>query len=261
MNKRWLFLQPVLFSLLLFSFLACEKDLSPLSTEYSLNLQNDNWVLITPHFQLFATDIDHKNIFELGQTLEQNYPRIMGDLQPDQTWVTIVRLYPDFTSFRAAIGMPGAPPWVIGVSYTEKEIRIMSPNSPELGPGYPYDFMLQCLVHEFVHCVTLNINRSIPRWLFEGTALFEAGQFVNPRNLSYVVSGNYPTLSELNSNWTGNVMIYEVGYVLVEYIVNDWNIEALRNLIRHGGNIPIVLGISVAEFENGWYAFIEDKYL
>ena len=172
-----------------------------------------------------------------------------------------VRFYQDFSSFRTAIGMPQAPAWMIGTAYTKSEIRMMSFNSPELGSNYTFEYLLTCAVHEFVHCVTLHMNHAIPRWLFEGIALYEAGMFVHPNSLSCIRSGNFPTLAELNSNWQTNTKIYEVGYVLIEFIVETWEKEAVRSLILNGENIPDTLGITVDSFEQQWYNFIQNKYL
>jgi len=123
--------------------------------------------------------------------------------------------------------------------------------------------MLAIAVHEFTHCVTLNLEPRIannPRWLWEGVALFEAGQFVNPRRLSYMVEGHPPTLAELNANWQTNSQVYDLGYLLVEYIVEKWSRQHVIDLIKAFGDISSVMGITVSEFEAGWYAFVMNKY-
>jgi hypothetical protein len=118
-------------------------------------------------------------------------------------------------------------------------------------------------VHEFTHGVTLNIEPRVannPRWLWEGVALYEAGQFVNPRRLSYIVNRHPPTLAELNANWQTNTQVYDLGYLLIEYIVEKWGRQHVVDLIKTFGNIPSVLGVSVSEFEVGWYEFVMRKY-
>ncbi len=91
-------------------------------------------------------------------------------------------------------------------------------------------------------------------------ALYEAGQFVNPRGLSYMVDGHPPTLAEVNANWQTNTQVYDVGYLLIEYIVEKWGTQQVVDLIKTLGSISAVLGISVSEFEAGWYEFVMRKY-
>jgi hypothetical protein len=111
----------------------------------------------------------------------------------------------------------------------------------------------------------MQVNSSIPnnpRWLWEAVAVYENNEFVDPRTLSYMVSGNYPTLEELNSDYnSGNHYIYSVGYILLEYINETWGMDKVIELIQTNGNIPLTLGIAVEGFESGWYLFIEEKYL
>ena len=93
-------------------------------------------------------------------------------------------------------------------------------------------------------------------------ALYESNDFINPGTLPYMVSGDYPTLSELNTDYnSSNHQIYSVGYVLLEYIIQNWGMDEVIDLIKTNGNLQSVLGVSVSEFEYGWYRFIEEKYL
>lgn len=250
------------FSLLfILSFSGCEKDTSSLNPEMELVRQGEAWILSTAHFQLYGSDLDRNILPQIGGYLEDRYPKIIDDLQPENFSIITVRFYQDFSSFRTAIGMPQAPAWMIGTAYTKSEIRMMSFNSPDLGAGYTFEYLLSCIAHEFTHCVTMQMNHPITRWLYEGIALYESGMFVNPGNLTYIRSGDFPTLAELNSNWQTNTRIYEVGYVLTEFIVETWGMEAVRTLILNGGNISSALGITIDSFEQLWYDFIQNNYL
>ena len=120
-------------------------------------------------------------------------------------------------------------------------------------------------VHEFAHLVTMQINNTIPnnpRWLWESVALYENNEFVNPNELSYMVSGNYPILNELNTDYnSSNHYIYDVGYILLEYIVQTWGMDGVIGLVQNNGNITNQLGITTQEFESGWYQFVVNKYM
>jgi hypothetical protein len=119
-------------------------------------------------------------------------------------------------------------------------------------------------VHEFSHVVSLNVNREFannPRWLWEAVAIYEAQEFVDPKKVQYMVEGDYPTLSELNLGFgTGGNRIYSLGYILAEYVVEGWGMEALRGLIESNGNMISVLGVDIKEFENGWHEWLERKF-
>jgi hypothetical protein len=77
-----------------------------------------------------------------------------------------------------------------------------------------------------------------------------------------MVSGNYPSMDDLNSGFRldGN-KIYKTGYILAEYIINKWGKVALISLIQNNGEINRTLGISVPDFQSGWYRFLKGKYL
>jgi hypothetical protein len=76
-----------------------------------------------------------------------------------------------------------------------------------------------------------------------------------------MVAGDYPTLQMMDSGWGEGVpYVYEVGYILGEYIIEKWGKPALRELIIHNGDLEIVIGLSVTELEMGWHKWIKDRY-
>lgn len=250
------------FSLLfILSFSGCEKDTSSLNPEMELVRQGEDWILSTTHFQLYGSDLDRNILPQIGHYLEDHHQIIIDDLQPENISMIMVHFYQDISSFHNAIGMPQAPAWVIGTAYTKSEIRMISFNSPDLGTGYTFEYLLRCIAHEFTHCVTMHMNYPLTRWLYEGVALYESDMFVDPGNLPYIRSGDFPTLAELNSNWQTNTKIYDVGYVLIEFMVETWGMEAVRSLILNGGNISSTLEITIDSFEQLWYIFIQNNYL
>jgi len=128
-------------------------------------------------------------------------------------------------------------------------------------PNYQFEYMLVVMVHEFTHCVSLNIKSNFgnnPRWYWESVALFEAGQFVHPGQLPYMVNHTPPSLSQLNN--FNNSQIYEVGYLLAEYIVENWDRQHFKDMIISNGNIPLTLGVSVTDFQTNWFNFVRNKY-
>ncbi len=72
-----------------------------------------------------------------------------------------------------------------------------------------------------------------------------------------MVEGHPPTLAELNANWQTNSQVYDLGYLLIEYIVEKRGRQQVVDLIKTFGDI---LGVSVSEFEAGWYVFVMSRY-
>jgi hypothetical protein len=218
----------------------------------------------TSHFLFLHTSPDRSTIDSIGRYLEGEYERIRTDLGSPTLPTISIHLHANRTSLLSALNMPNAPSWVIGSVTGPSEVHLLSPNSAELPESQSFASMLSVMVHEFAHAVTLNVNPASgnnPRWLWEGVAIYESGQFVHPNRLPSLVSGNPPTLAQLEANWQTNTQVYDVGYLLAEYIVTNWGKHKLVDLIRASGNIQMVLGVSVSDFESGWYAFVRAKYL
>jgi hypothetical protein len=131
-------------------------------------------------------------------------------------------------------------------------------------------------VHEFAHAVTLKLllDREakpldeqklaqkfarLPVWLWEGVACYEAGEFEHLQAMPYFADGRTLTLEELNSR--KGAKIYRVGYLLIEYILNQYGQDKLIELLVKDGNLSLVLKANEAEFEKDWYGFVNQKYL
>ena len=213
----------------------------------------------TVHFNFYYTDFDTLNISAVADSLERHYERIVSDLNSDTLPEVNVHFYTNYDSLAAAVRhvVPNLPTWAIGLAISQSEIHMLSPNLTGLG----FDYMVTNVIHEFAHCVSYHIRPNIgnnPRWLWESVAIYEAGQFVDPHNIPYLVSHNPPTLNQLNS--FSNAMIYEVGYLLSEYIILNWSREHFVNLILTNGNLQQVLGVNTSQFESGWFAFLQKRY-
>ena len=100
-----------------------------------------------------------------------------------------------------------------------------------------------------------------PRWLWESVALFENGEFVDPRTLGYMVQGRYPTLAALDADPSASRQVYEVGYVIAEFIVARAGRDGLRALVRAHGQLPTIGFRAPSEFEAAWAAWVRDRYL
>lgn len=208
------------------------------------------------HFQFFFDGLSDAPLRPIAEALEDNYDRIVSDLGGVSMPVVSVKVWRSREGFydemERLIGVryPGADGYVYGGE--ELHVRLVD------------DAPIKA-VHELAHAVSLSLNPTFandPRWLWEAVAIYEAGQFVHPSRLSYMARGDYPSIQELNSGFgTGGNKIYSVGYVLAEYIVEGWGMDALRELIRANGDVSAVLDMSVEEFQQGWHGWVEARYL
>ncbi len=224
---------------------------APSSTDY-ITLERE-------HFVVKYTQRDETVISDIVAALEGKYPRVVSDLRPNMQPVIQVTIHPDLRTFHRAIGAPlGTPSWVVGMADTDgRSIQMVSPLKP--GPSHNYQSMIEVAVHEMVHAVCLNLNPRLAdmKWLSESVALYYAGQFRDPKARPYLQRSEFPSVEELNTT----TKHYDVGYVLIEFIVAEWGTGAVRDLVVAGGDISDVLGITVSNFESQWHQFIRMKYL
>ena len=214
-------------------------------------------ILDNEHFDFILYDgLSPSIIPDISNELENNYERIITDLQIMNMPAVTVKIWADYDNFLEAMQTD------IGVRYTGATGYLFGMQEMRLQYS---DEVSQTAVHEFAHLVSLQVNSNFanrPRWLWEAVALYECQDFVYPKSLPYMVSGDYPTLSELNTDFnSSNHSIYSVGYVLLEFVVQTWSMAKVIDLIKTNGNIPSVLGITTQMFESGWHQYVEDKYL
>jgi hypothetical protein len=169
----------------------------------------------TNHFKIFYTKLDNKNIKEIADSVENNYKRIITNLQSQELQIVSIYFYADTASFRQVVKRwsRNLPIWAIGITLGDSAIHMISPDSPDARiQDYSYQEMIKNTIHEFAHCVSRHINKTSankPRWLWESIAIYESNQTSDPRQLSYLINQKPPALSELNGfSSTG---IYDVG--------------------------------------------------
>lgn len=214
---------------------------------------------ITTHFTFYYTEWDSANITAIGDSLEGHYQRLISDLNSGNLPMVNIYFYTNHDSLADAVSdvVPNLPSWEIGLATGEDQIHMISPNDST----YDFQLMFTVLVHEFAHCVSWHINPTIannPRWLWESVAIFEAGQFVDPHYISYLVDQDPPTIAELNS--MSNTYVYEVVFLIGEYITETWGYDDLQELIQNNGDLMETLSMTSTEFREAWFQFVKDKY-
>ncbi|MCF8010749.1 MAG: hypothetical protein K9L17_05550 [Clostridiales bacterium] len=231
--------------------------------KYNLTHDLDFETKETEHFNFYYTNVDDSSIGEISSTLEDNFDRIVNDLKPKSLPKFSVRIYPDLETYHKATGRPNAPDWSVGGFSGNREINMVSPNNP--GPTHTYEEMLVVAVHEFAHGVTRHVAKDsykhVPKWLKEAVALYEANQIRDSNNLEFMRKGNYPRFLQIVDNKDDYKVIYSIGYTIIEYVVDKWDIASVRELIKNKGDVQKVLGVSPNDFQQGWYNFVKEKYL
>jgi len=214
--------------------------------------------LTTAHFEVRADRASSDLLTLVAGELEANYDRITSDLRVASLAMTSVWVWQDSDSFYADMGTRGevyygAGGYVVN-AHTVSMLVVPAASPAEVGRE---------AVHEFAHIVSIAVNGSIannPRWLWETVAQYESGSYVDPTRIEYMRAGRYPSIADLNAAWNTSSQVYQVGYVLGEFIVARWGQDGLVRLIRLNGDIPGALGVATAELESGWRAFLHEKY-
>jgi hypothetical protein len=199
------------------------------------------------------------------EALDSNYLRVLSDLNVEAVPQVTIKIWQDYESFLDVLQIANGGRRMRGPTgylVSDAEIRIMTSSDKE-------DSSID-LVHEFVHVVSKRVKSDFsnnPRWLWEGVALYVAGDSrKHPTTIGCMTSREFPSIEELNVGVAGSLRnrdcnIYAVGYFLIEYIESTWGMQSVISLVRSNGDIRNTLGTSLEEFESGWHDYLTDTYL
>ncbi len=230
------------------------KRISDAADDFSSGDSILNNKKLTPHFSFSFTEQDVAFVDTISRSLEKDYVKIKKDFRLDSLPVICVKIYPDRRSFNTGINYPAAPDHVLATAFGKDDIRIMSP----IGMGDDSVMMVKGMLHEFVHCVHLNIDYSPnnPRWLWEGLAQFESNWFFDPSEIDEIRKRKFPRLARL-----GGGQEYTLGYALIEAITDLWGFDVVIELVKKRGDVNAVLGLSQKQFETSVFNHIYTKYV
>jgi hypothetical protein len=206
----------------------------------------------TAHFVLAGLASD-ETVAEIAAGLEARYGRVVADLETGEVARITVEVWKDEASFFAEMQRffgrrYNATGYVTGPSV----LRVLA--VPQV---------VRNATHEMSHAISLRVNPTFgnrPRWLWEAVALYENDERVDPRSLPYLVQGRFPTLSELDADPSASRQVYEVGYLIGEFVVARAGRDGLLALIRASGDVTTVGFASAAAFEAEWASFVRARY-
>ena len=242
-------------------------------TVRTFTVKQETRTLKSEHFIISYSGIYKSEAEKASTHLENNYSQIRGNLKDVKHDLIKVFVYGSQFKFNEATGLKENTK---GTSRGPNEFHFVWTNwFNSIFPDDP----LKTALHEFTHCVQLNIlidkakdkiitqdrltfekefdkkfKAEYPRWLWESISIFEAGE-VNSLSVKYAKSKNL-TLEELNKS----NQIYNIGYTIIEYMTQKWGKDSLPKIIASFGNIEKTLNVTQEEFEKGWIAFLEEKY-
>ena len=157
---------------------------------------------------------------------------------------TTVDIFPEQKDFAVrTFGMPDNPGY-LGVCFGS----VITANSPASQAPDPANWK-DVLWHEFCHVVTLNMTKNkMPRWLSEGISVYEERQadpiWGERMDLAYrdmILHGELTPLGELSGAFLAPKdgqhlqFAYFESSLVVEYIVQQYGIEALKQILKDLG--------------------------
>ncbi|MEO1576087.1 MAG: hypothetical protein AAFU65_14170 [Pseudomonadota bacterium] len=201
-------------------------------------------------FQL-QDGLTHGEIAHLEDGLDAAYERILGKLELESVPPVTVSIWQDEDAYQAAMerSLGSRAPGSRGYAFGRDELRLLHHTRSTAVPE---------AVHEFAHVASLNLNPDFgnnPRWLWEGVAIYLAGEKVDPAKSGIFDDGNCPTLAQLDAPFNNGGVIYAAGYFLIEFIETEWSFGHVVDLVRTNGNLEQSLGVDSDTFERRWCAF------
>lgn len=262
------------FKILLFAFVSLIAAYFGARTIRTISVVDKTIILKTDHFVISYHGIFTDDALTVANTLEESYARIRVDLNDADHESIRVFIHATQEDFNKATGLLYSQ--ATGTSRGPNEFHILWTNwFNSIFPIAPE----KIAVHEFTHCVQLNIlimqakgkiemsatenfekyfeekfAQEYPQWFWEALSDYEAG-IVNSLSVKYGMWNN-PTLKNLNES----NQIYHVGYTIIEYIIKRWGGEKIPILISSYVDIENSLGVGESEFEKGWIDFVNQKY-
>ncbi len=206
--------------------------------------------------------------------LERARARLCEKYELELDGKVTVEIFPDEDDFAVrTFGMPAVSGF-LGVCFG----NLITANSPASQLDSPNNWEA-VLWHEFCHVVTLTLtNNKMPRWLSEGISVYEEklsnpawGMEMTPQYREWILSGEMRPVRELTKAFMQppSPMHVQFAYfqssLVVEYIVQEHGIDALKSILTDLGNGVLINEAlnrrtdSLAELEEGFATFAQQR--
>jgi hypothetical protein len=205
---------------------------------------------------------------------DRAWARLTSDLGGAPAGPITVVLAPDDPTFNQ-FQPPGAPlpEWATGVAYPRTLTMVIRAYHVS---GSPRQDIGTIFVHELTHLVlgARFGDRLVPRWLHEGLAMYEAGEwrFEHEWDLVWAVLGNdIPQLDALTGSFPASAAEARIAYLLSEALVGHMIATYGRNAfsafvdqLAEGQSLEHAVirafGVSQSRFEERWRAHLDRRY-
>ncbi len=228
----------------------------------------------TPNFTFHFHAQDEKLMRSLIEEAEEIRKQILEDLGID--FKERIEVYLILSSTESKEYQPGVrmPPWSVGLAYPSLNLIIIkSPRTYERGR---ID-LRKVFKHELTH-VALGMafkgREKVPRWLDEGLAMYEAGEWdfyrVSAMTRAVLTRSLIP-LSEITHSFPENMeraeLAYSESFYLISFLVSQYGKEHFHRFIKEysGGKglsevLMEVYGVGLGELEERWKNYLTLRF-
>ena len=224
----------------------------------------------TEHFLIKYTAVDSDQVAMVAKAAEAAYYPVTDILGYTIGKRAIIYIYPDHQEMKRTFGWAGDES-TMGAYYSGV-IQVLSPQK-WLKNGERADAFVHSgpITHEFTHLVLdYQTSGNYSRWFTEGLA-----QYVEYKVNHYEwitstnrLTGNLYTLAELDEHFAdlpNQALAYRESFAAVRFIADQFGEIKLRqidDLLAQGKPlkeiIPIVLGLTYADYEENWKTWARD---
>ncbi len=234
-------------------------------------LSGQEHVLTGPQYKVYFSNVDTTAARQCQTLLDTVFPEMLYDFQVEWSGDVRILIAPDRDAF-VRISKGQLPDWTHAFAVPRDRLIVLK--SPRWDRSR--DPFKTTLVHELMHLLLFEAvgNRSLPRWLDEGLALFYSrdSRWETFTALSKaVMTGSLIPLQQIDDvlsyRRSKAELAYQQSYSAVKYLLTTYDIEALRILlkgIRKGQSwdqsFVLATGSTVAQFEREWQQYAEKTH-
>lgn len=214
--------------------------------------------LETKHF-IFKGDKDTNYIALLAERLEASYDQIAQDLGYTIHDKLLVFTHISQKRLHSALGLLEGPNW-LRAGFTWGILHI--------APRVCFNDLPaeKAAVHTMTQIMINTINPSVPYWLQQAVCTYE-GKWLTKERIKQGVKefsekSNLPIMTDRTKDYhvfkeSGS---YELAYTVAEFIVTEYGMKALSELLRKPSDYIGVLTVSEEQFWKNWQRFLAKNY-
>jgi hypothetical protein len=208
---------------------------------------------------VYATEADRQVAADVASAIEANAGRICTELITPCDFSVIVQVFPDQDAFDRNVMNPEMRGFA-AVSGQPNTIQMVSPVKLT-SRNIAYGDGVSIAVHEYVHLALDEVNLALPAWLDEGAAVFIGPHQLYDQACQYAFPFDIiPSFQRLMDSYQAVQAPDLFAFAAVDYIVSEYEMGVMNELLRHPDDFETILSASLYEFEYGWNQFMRTEY-